>query len=177
MTANAISANPTPIVNPLTPPERKSYNISLGMYTAMMSFMNQITNLQNYSMTLLQTSLTVQNQEITGSNYFIKEMSGGPVLSKDADPLNAPAGTYSDEQILQWIASYGTKDQKSTNLSVITSQLTVHNTQYNQFNSAMGAITNGLNENSQTTTQNITTALQEYSQGPQSIMQTVAAFL
>ena len=172
------------------PPQPQIYTLAGGMWLAMSAFLAQIQTVQNYdSEGLIPLSASIQESAEDQANYWINILSGtsnsiptppsgvNPVGNPAYDPHLAPPGTYSDAQILDWDTKYLTGQPLANQISIDTADLNVHNTLYNQSSSFYSGMNSTTNQNSSDATQTIQIALQEYSQGPQSLLTKIAQLL
>jgi hypothetical protein len=111
----------------------------------------------------------------TNSGYTV----GGTV---PPDASFTAVGIFSSQQVISWIAANGAQigvsdGMQSTEMQKATATMNVTNTLYNQSSSFWSGLNNATNQNSSNALQTVQTALQEYAQGPQSLLQTIASVL
>lgn len=164
---------------PPTPPQPQIYTLAGGMWLAMSAFLAQIQTVQDYdSEGLIPLSASIQESAENQADYWINILSGTQnPIPQGVNPHNAPPGTYSDAQILDWDTANLTGTALSNAISTDTATLNVHNTLYNQSSSFYSGMNATANQNSSDATQTIQIALQEYSQGPQSLLTKIAQLL
>jgi hypothetical protein len=164
---------------PPAPPSVGVYTLAGGMWLAMSAFLAQIQSVQNYdSEGLIPLSADIQEDAETQANYWINVLSGGQVpnpIPASPDPHTMP-GQFSDAYIIAWDIAHGGSNTAAL-IQADTATMSVHNTLYNQASNYFSGLNNTVNQNSANATQTIQIALQEYAQGPQSILQTVASII
>lgn len=164
--------NPPPAPNP-APSADPFGNISgkrmVGMYAALISFMNSYGAVQNYSVNLMGLSQSVEETSEAMSNYWINTVINGPY-----DPNKSHDQQTSIMAKIEWDEKNLTGTDLSNALQGDTPYLTVANTQYNQSSTFFSGLDNGINQNSSDTTQTLQIDLQMSQSGPQSTMQTLS---